>query len=183
MVDEPGNQGALVAQLKELNERSRTYARQFWQLPTAYLAAAGVSLTQIPAGRYTALRVGLVIIGVIGLFVCLHLMGISRAAKRCVDRIAEVEAKLSLPKSVEWGPLPLQALLALTLVSAIASILAGTYAYSYWPQEDLGAQLRRECDSIVREYLRSEDPPWPPQKYEPLTKLCIERRAGLGEKE
>jgi hypothetical protein len=47
------------------------------------------------------------------------------------------------------------------------------------PKEDLGAQLRRECDSVLREYMRGDSPPWTPEKFEPLTKLCIEKRAGL----
>jgi hypothetical protein len=37
---------ARIAQLKELNERSRTYGRQLWQLPLAYLAGAGVAILQ-----------------------------------------------------------------------------------------------------------------------------------------
>ncbi len=74
------------------------------------------------------------------------------------------------------------ALFGLGVIAVAAVLLTIVPAPGPHIKEDLGAQLRRECESIIREYVRGEDPPGPAEKYEPLTKFCIERRAGLGEK-
>ena len=193
MVDQPGNQDALVAQLKELNERSRTYARQFWQVPFTYLAAGAVLVAQLIERNAPARQLGLTVLGIVGLFITWHMWRLYDPAKRCVDAIQDVEARLSLRITAQWKPDTLNALWWLTLAAAVGSLAVGLFLWgaspnlraqmrTYFHAEDLGADLRRECDSIVREYMRAENPLWSPERYEPLVRFCIERRSGLGEK-
>src|SRR4029453_5648485 len=98
---------ALVAQLKELNERSRTYGRQFWQVPLAYLAAAGVIVVQAADGKHAALTLPLALLvsGGVGVFVVWHLASLWCAARRSFDGIIDLEEALSLPpKATDWRP-------------------------------------------------------------------------------
>lgn len=118
---------ALIAQLKELNQRSRTYGRQFWQVPFAYLAASGVVLVQLAhkSETPTPLRIALIIIAVIGGFTIWHLAHIYRAAHRCFYGLRDIEKKLNLlDDATKWTPGHLWALLSLTIAASLASLLA-----------------------------------------------------------
>ncbi len=70
---------SLNAQLAELNNRSRTYSGRLWQLPLAYLGAAGVALSQLTA---TTLPVGLLVTGLAGLLLGWHLVMIEDGRDR-----------------------------------------------------------------------------------------------------
>src|SRR5262245_16334468 len=91
-------EGALLAQLKELNERSRTYGRQFWQVPLAYLAGAGIAVVQVSDGKHgpLVLPLALLSVAVIGGFVVWHLVGLVCAARRGFGGIRSIEGQLSL---------------------------------------------------------------------------------------
>ena len=115
-------EGALLAQLKELNERSRTYARQFWQVPFAYVAASAVALVQIH--ETPALRIALLGIGGVGIFTVWPLVGVYRAAANCFRAMKGIEAELHLPTDgTKWMPCQLWALVALTGSALLASWL------------------------------------------------------------
>jgi hypothetical protein len=88
-------ENALLAQLRELNERSRTYARQFWQVPFAYVVASAVALVQIH--EKPVLRIVLLGIGGVGMFTAWHLAGVYRAAGNCFRAMKGIEAELHLP--------------------------------------------------------------------------------------
>jgi hypothetical protein len=97
----------LVAQLRELNERSRTYGRQFWQVPFAYLAGAGIAAVQVSDGKHgpLALPLALVITGIVGAFVVWHLGALCCAARRSYEGISSIEGQLSLlPGHTQWSP-------------------------------------------------------------------------------
>ena len=117
----------LRAQLKELNERSRTYARQFWQVPFAYVAASAVALSQV-IEKPVALKAALLTIGGIGAFTAWHLAGLYEASRSCFCAMKRTETSLGLPtEDTRWMPHQLRALLALTAVASLAALIAGIY--------------------------------------------------------
>ena len=124
------SQDALIAQLKELNERSRTYGRQFWQVPFAYVAGAAVALAQL-AEKPVARIVALALIFVIGCFTILHLAFIYRAAHRAFCAMVEVEKRLDLsPDATKWTPGHLWAFLGLTILASAGSLVAAVYLFA-----------------------------------------------------
>jgi hypothetical protein len=121
---------ALIAQLKEFNERSRTYGRQFWQVPFAYLAGAGIAVMQATDRKYSplVLPLTLIISGVVGIFVVCHLAALCCAANRSYRGIVDVEKQLSLSaEHTEWSPWHLYAFLALTVLTTLVALVAGAY--------------------------------------------------------
>ena len=121
---------ALVAQLKELNERSRTYGRQFWQVPFAYLAGAGIAVMQASDGKHGPLALALAVAAsrVVGVFVVWHLGVLCCAARRSYDGITEVEEHVSLSsKHTQWSPGHLYAFLTLTILASLAGLIYGSY--------------------------------------------------------
>jgi hypothetical protein len=97
---------ALLAQLKELNERSRTYARQFWQLPFAYVATSAVVLAQLAEKKAVTIRIALAAVAVTGIFTV------------CIEKRLELP-----PDHTKWAPGQLWALLVLPG----AVVLVATY--------------------------------------------------------
>ena len=70
---------ALIAQLKELNERIRTYGRQIWQMSFAYVIASGAALSQLPGKDRLSpvvLPLALFAIGIVGIFTWRHCMAL-----------------------------------------------------------------------------------------------------------
>ena len=114
---------ALIAQLKEMNERSRTYARQFWQVSFAYVAASAVALGQVH--ETPTIRIALLCIGGVGFFTTSHLAGVYQAAHNCFDAMRQIEEELHLPSGgTRWMPCQLWALSGLTAAVTLASLLA-----------------------------------------------------------
>ncbi len=115
------NRDVLLAQLGELNERSRTYGRQLWQVPFAYVAASGVVLAQL-AEKRVPLGIALGVITLVGGCVLWHLRGVYQAARRSFDAIRAIETQLSLPDdATRWTPGHLWALITLTIIVTLAS--------------------------------------------------------------
>lgn len=114
------------AQLAVLNNRSEFYATQLWQLPVAYLAGAGVVLTNL---RAVALVIGLVASAVVGALLWWHMKGLEDGRRRAVLEIQDVERRLGLSVTAQDRPrytVPLYILVALAVAgfSAAGLLLA-----------------------------------------------------------
>jgi hypothetical protein len=125
-------ENALLAQLRELNERSRTYGRQLWQVPFAYIAAAGIVIMQASDGKHGPLVLAFTLSasGAVGIFVVWHLVSLCSAAHRSWKGLTEIEALLSLsPKQTRWSPGHLYALLTLTILASLSALIAAAYRF------------------------------------------------------
>ncbi len=114
---------SLRTQLSELNERSRAYTTQLWQLPLGYLAAAGLVLA---GTKGPALPVGLFAVGVAGLLVFFHLDAIDDGRRRAVEHIQRLEGQLNLTRTAEDRPgyfFPLVLMILLAADAAIGSAI------------------------------------------------------------
>lgn len=126
------SEGALTTQLRELNERSRTYGRQFWQVPLTYLAGAGIVVMQASDGKHGALALALALasIGIVGAFVVWHLGALCCAARRSYDGMKEVEGQLSLSSAhTQWSAGHLYAFLTLTTLASLTAFAAAAYLF------------------------------------------------------
>jgi len=112
---------SLRAQLIELNNRSRAYTAQLWQLPLAYLAAAGL----VVAGtKESGLPVALLSVGLAGLLVLWHLLAIDDGRRRSVKHLQRVEGELHLTQTAEDRPgyfLPLHLMVFFATLAAIGT--------------------------------------------------------------
>ena len=115
---------SLRTQLVELNNRSRAYTAQLWQLPLAYLAAAALVVAGV---KESALPVGLLSVGLAGLLVLWHLVAIDDGRRRSVRHLQRLEQELSLTQTAEDRPgyfLPLHLMVLLgSLVPIGAAIV------------------------------------------------------------
>lgn len=120
----------LHTQLHELNERSRVYMTQVWQVPFAYIATVAVSsgtLLDKGAPREVA-AAGLLVASVSGLVVLWHQQGAMDGSRRAVHNMRAVELALGLGTTSEYKAatvfLPLTILVALLVaLSAAASLV------------------------------------------------------------
>ena len=70
------------------------------------------------------------------------------------DSVASVEDDPGGTKTGSRWPLTMsrsQVVVGLWIGVAVASSLAAYVLFAYWPSEDVGMRLRRECESIIRE--------------------------------
>jgi hypothetical protein len=109
-------------QLAELNNRSRAYSAQLWQLPLAYLGAAGLVLSGLES---SARPLGFVFSGVVGLLVFWHLLGMEDGRSRAVRHLQRLEDELNLARTAEDKPHYTRPMNYLVLISALASIVIG----------------------------------------------------------
>lgn len=119
---------ARKTQLTELNNRSRWYAGQVWQLPIAYVGATGIALAQL-AGESSTKRLGLALIacGIVGGLVLWHSVGIFNGVKRAVQNLIRVERELGLVETAQWRPWTLIPLLIAVGLVSISYVGAGLY--------------------------------------------------------
>lgn len=112
-------QSALRVQLVELNNRSRWYSSQLWQVPFAYIGIAGIVLASSNSEG-----IGWVLLGlcVFGIFVVLHLKYIARAAEYAVRKLEKTEKSLNLEPTVMSRPGTYKPL-CLALVGAVVVFL------------------------------------------------------------
>jgi hypothetical protein len=80
-------------QLSELNIRARAYASQLWQVPFAYLALAGVLLTQL---KSYLLPFGLLFICFFGILVLIHMFFVVSFHNKTVNKIIALEKEMGL---------------------------------------------------------------------------------------
>ncbi|MBU4480558.1 hypothetical protein KKG48_03925 [Patescibacteria group bacterium] len=118
---------SLIAQLAELNSRSRWYSSQLWQVPFAYLGIAGVVLARL-ADKNSIFGLGLIATGLFGIFVSIHMYGMQNGERRAVRNLQKIEKELKLEPTAECKHktyvLPLQ--IAMTLV-IIVCLIVGAY--------------------------------------------------------
>jgi len=87
-------------QLSELNIRARAYASQLWQVPFAYLAIAGVLLTQL---KSSLLPLGLLIC-FFGILVLTHMFFVVRFHNKTVNGIIALEKAMGLDGDTKVKP-------------------------------------------------------------------------------
>ena len=88
-------------QLSELNIRARAYASQLWQVPFAYLAIAGVLLTQL---KSSLLPLGLIFICLFGILVLTHMFFVVRSHNKTVNKIIALEKAMGLDVCTKAEP-------------------------------------------------------------------------------
>ncbi|OGW55626.1 MAG: hypothetical protein A2Y81_00365 [Nitrospirae bacterium RBG_13_43_8] len=137
-------------QLTELNNRSRWYSTQLWQLPFTYLAVTAIVIANLESQKTYIVGLSFLAAFILGIFVSWHMKGILDGEKRAVKNLQKVEEKLGLPKTVEYKkytkPLWYVVILA-TLIFLIIGILIlyGTRnisAKSLQPTAEAAAELR-----------------------------------------
>jgi len=121
---------SLRTQLTTLNERSRWYSSQLWQVPFAFLGIAGLLLGAVIDKENAVIGIILLCIGIFGITVILHISGISDGERRAVQNIEIVENKLHLEKTVLWKPIYWLPLQVAVIAATISSIIIGFYLLS-----------------------------------------------------
>jgi len=113
-------------QLTELNNRSRWYSSQLWQLPFTYLAVTAIAIANLEGQNRCIIGLSFLAAFLLVVFVALLMKGILDGEKRAVKNLIEVEKKLALPATAEYRkytqPLFIVVILA-TLIFLIIGIL------------------------------------------------------------
>ena len=86
---------SLIAQLAELNSRSRWYSSQLWQVPFAYLGITGVVIAGL-VDKNSILVLGLIATGLFGICVLVHMYGMKDGERRAVQNLQKIERELKL---------------------------------------------------------------------------------------
>jgi len=91
----------LREQLGHLNERSRWYSTQLWQLPFAYIGATGFVLASLSSHytRHVLMAYGL-FAGILGLIVLWHTIWVKKGEAAAISKLQAVEMKLGLSEEV-----------------------------------------------------------------------------------
>jgi hypothetical protein len=84
----------LRTQLKELNTRSRWYTTQLWQVPIAFIGIVGITVSRLP--DETMRRPVLIILGLLGIAVLIHMYNCHNRTQRTVQALARIEESLGL---------------------------------------------------------------------------------------
>jgi len=94
----------LMAQLHELNDRSRMYNSQIWQVPFAFFGLTILVLSTIMNNSNTYLFVfSLVLELSLGVAVIIHMLGLQDGIKRAVTNIKIIELKMGLENTVKYS--------------------------------------------------------------------------------
>ena len=119
---EPSDQ-SLQTQLGELNEKVRFYVGRLWQLPFVYLTVTGVFFLNASSSKaYGLIAVLLISLGILSI---IAIYNIHKRVNEIVEDITEVEAALSLKRTVVRWTLamtgPYYAMLVIGVVVNIAA--------------------------------------------------------------
>ena len=90
------SEDALIAQLYILNDRSRWYSSQLWQIPFIYFAAIGAVFGSIVGKTRFVVASGSFVVAVMGVFIFLHMLRIRDGERRAVGKLMDTECSLSL---------------------------------------------------------------------------------------
>ena len=91
------NEAALIAELNQLNERSRWYGERRWQMPLAYLAIVGLVASTIDQPCGPASGFIYFLLGVSALLVVWSMNKLGLLEKGAVDKLAVAEFMLGIP--------------------------------------------------------------------------------------
>ena len=97
----PPESESLLCQLTELNNRSRWYSSELWQIPFAYLGVTGVVIAQLAAKAETFLGVGFATSALFGVFVLIHVFRIRASEQLAILNLQDTERALRLPVTVK----------------------------------------------------------------------------------
>ena len=95
---------SLRVQLTELNNRSRAYTAQIWQVPFAYVGIVGVVLAQLADKDPRVKAVAMAAAAAFGVPVLIHLTSLANGCRRAVENIRAVERKLYLTETAQYRP-------------------------------------------------------------------------------
>jgi len=114
--------GALERQLSELNNRSRWYASQRWQVPFAYITITALAVANSGAKPSIRLTCVLWASAIFGVCVILHWFAMLDGLSRAVRNLQSIERSLSLDVTARVKP-------SYVLLLAVALVLA-TVSYA-----------------------------------------------------
>lgn len=120
-------------QLGHLNERSRWYSTQLWQIPFAYLGITGVALASFDKPSRETLMVASFAAGVFGGLVVLHSYWIKRGEALAIRKLRATEEKLGLSaqeraEDFSWDVI---SMMIITIAATLFYFGLGIYA-GFW---------------------------------------------------
>jgi len=113
---------ALRTQLSELNARSRAYSAQMWQLPLAYLTAAGLILPKLQAVELGWVSLAALVVGAALLW---HLLSLEESRRRAVGDLQKIEEALGLTRTALNRPGQTWPLIVLVGIGALGFLALG----------------------------------------------------------
>jgi hypothetical protein len=119
---------SLRVQLTELNNRSRWYSAELWQIPFAYLGLTGLIIVQIADKTPRHLGIAFITAALFGVFVIIHMFKIRKHETRAVEHLIETEAALHLPPTVKSSS-GLKVFQIAILLAVIAFAFTGIYLF------------------------------------------------------
>ncbi len=129
-VDSPKPESdSLRAKLREANERSRRYSSRLWQIPLAFIGIVGVVVGGVIKDIENSPLTGpaFLALGVLGIAVAIHILGMADGHKRAVLNIQIVEEQLQLKKTVIYKPWYWRTFYIVVIVISVTSLLLGIY--------------------------------------------------------
>jgi len=94
---------SLRVQLAELNNRSRWYSSELWQVPFAYLGLSGVVIAQVADKASEYLSLVFLVSAVFGVFVIWHMSRLRSSEQRAIKHLQETEKALNLSETAQAG--------------------------------------------------------------------------------
>lgn len=122
---------SLRAQLRELNERSRRYSGQLWQVPFAFLGIVGLVIGNIVDRDRTIIGLTLLVLGSLGIAVIFHIRGMADGHRRAVLNLQRVEKQLHLEQTVIYKPGYWRALYLVVIFITVVIFVLGIYFLAY----------------------------------------------------
>ena len=104
LMEAPDNTQALLAQLRELNERTRWYSNRLWQEPFTFFGIAALSLQYFNYHTNKQAAGTLTMLGLGALVLYRHLKNMEAAKTIAVEALAKIEATLGLPAATSNRP-------------------------------------------------------------------------------
>lgn len=118
-------------QLTELNNRSRWYASQLWQIPFAYLGLTGLTIASAAEKMSSQMPIVFLTCAVFGVCVLVHTFGIMDGVKRAVKNLQKIENDLHLEETAKYKVATYE--LPLLLAVALAVVLYSIAIFKPWP--------------------------------------------------
>ncbi|MBI5196579.1 MAG: hypothetical protein HZA10_09670 [Nitrospirae bacterium] len=119
---------ALRVQLSELNNRSRWYSAELWQIPFVYLGLTGLTIVQVADKTPKHLGLSFITAAVFGVFVIIHMFKIRKHETRAVEHLKKTETALHLPPTAKSSSGPTIFQVAVFL-AVIAFAFIGIYLF------------------------------------------------------